>query len=118
MYRSIPRVLNKALDDAIVIGSGISGGWAAKEFCEKGLSTLVLEKGAPGRTYKRLSHSHQGPMGITTPGSNMTQATVEQANPLITKAAGYGEDNQHFLFRTKTTHIFRKNLLTGLGVIR
>ena len=31
--------------DAIVIGSGISGGWAAKELCEKGLRTLVLERG-------------------------------------------------------------------------
>jgi choline dehydrogenase-like flavoprotein len=31
--------------DAIVIGSGISGGWAAKELCEKGLNTLVLERG-------------------------------------------------------------------------
>jgi len=31
--------------DAIVIGSGISGGWAAKELTEKGLKTLVLEKG-------------------------------------------------------------------------
>ncbi len=31
--------------DAIVIGSGISGGWAAKELAEKGLKTLVLEKG-------------------------------------------------------------------------
>lgn len=31
--------------DAIVIGSGISGGWAAKELCEKGLKVLVLERG-------------------------------------------------------------------------
>ena len=31
--------------DAIVIGSGISGGWAAKELGEKGLKTLVLERG-------------------------------------------------------------------------
>jgi len=31
--------------DAIVIGSGISGGWAAKELCENGLKTLVLERG-------------------------------------------------------------------------
>src|SRR5690242_8229410 len=31
--------------DAIVIGSGISGGWAAKELTEKGLRTLVVERG-------------------------------------------------------------------------
>jgi len=31
--------------DAIVAGTGISGGWAAKELCEKGLKTLVLERG-------------------------------------------------------------------------
>ncbi|MEK7402145.1 MAG: GMC family oxidoreductase [Gemmatimonadota bacterium] len=33
--------------DAIVIGSGISGGWAAKELTERGLKTLVLEAGGP-----------------------------------------------------------------------
>ena len=31
--------------DAIVIGSGMSGGWAAKELAEKGLKTLVIERG-------------------------------------------------------------------------
>jgi choline dehydrogenase-like flavoprotein len=31
--------------DAIVVGSGISGGWAAKELTEKGLKTLMLERG-------------------------------------------------------------------------
>lgn len=33
--------------DAIVVGSGITGGWAAKELCERGLRTLVLEAGRP-----------------------------------------------------------------------
>jgi choline dehydrogenase-like flavoprotein len=40
--------------DAIVIGSGITGGWAAKELTEKGLNTLVLEAGrttVPERDY-------------------------------------------------------------------
>ena len=32
--------------DAIVVGSGISGGWAAKELCEKGLKVLMLERGS------------------------------------------------------------------------
>ena len=31
--------------DAIVVGSGISGGWAAKELTEKGLNVLLLERG-------------------------------------------------------------------------
>src|SRR5476651_1541640 len=31
--------------DAIVVGSGISGGWAAMELCKKGLKTLLLERG-------------------------------------------------------------------------
>jgi len=31
--------------DAIVVGSGMSGGWAAKELTEKGLKTLVLDRG-------------------------------------------------------------------------
>ena len=33
--------------DAIVVGSGISGGWAAKELTEKGLEVLLLERGRP-----------------------------------------------------------------------
>ena len=31
--------------DAIVIGAGMTGGWAAKEFTEQGLNTLLLERG-------------------------------------------------------------------------
>lgn len=33
--------------DAIVVGSGVSGGWAAKELTERGLNTLMLEAGRP-----------------------------------------------------------------------
>ncbi len=37
--------IKKRTFDAIVIGSGISGGWSAKELCDRGLKTLVLERG-------------------------------------------------------------------------
>jgi choline dehydrogenase-like flavoprotein len=43
--------------DAIVVGSGISGGWAAKELTEKGLRTLVLER---GRDVKHLDYPTAG----------------------------------------------------------
>src|SRR5687768_10867847 len=41
----MPDSLQDRTFDAIVIGSGASGGWAAKELCDKGLSTLILERG-------------------------------------------------------------------------
>ncbi|AOW21525.1 GMC oxidoreductase [Urechidicola croceus] len=43
------------LYDAIVIGTGITGGWAAKELCENGLKTLVLER---GRMVKHIEDYH------------------------------------------------------------
>lgn len=47
--------------DAIVIGSGITGGWAAKELCEKGLKTLVLERGREIRHGEDYQGEHQPP---------------------------------------------------------
>ncbi len=47
--------------DAIVVGSGISGGWAAKELCEKGLKTLVLERG------RKLEHVKDYVTAMTEP---------------------------------------------------
>ena len=47
--------------DAIVVGSGITGGWAAKELCEKGLKTLVLERG------RKLDHVGDYPHVSTPP---------------------------------------------------
>ena len=47
--------------DAIVIGSGISGGWAAKELCELGLKTLVLERG------RNVEHNKDYPTATMDP---------------------------------------------------
>ncbi|GAB3509505.1 GMC family oxidoreductase [Emticicia fontis] len=47
--------------DAIVIGSGISGGWAAKELCEKGLKTIVLERG------REIKHITDYPTAMKNP---------------------------------------------------
>ena len=47
--------------DAIVVGSGMSGGWAAKELCEKGLKTLVLERGRQVEHVKDYPTTHKAP---------------------------------------------------------
>ena len=80
--------------DAIVIGSGISGGWAAKELCEKGLKTLVLERG------RNVEHLKDYPTALKAPWEfehrgNMSKEFNDK-NPLITKAAGFGDDTAHF----------------------
>lgn len=47
--------------DVIVVGSGITGGWAAKEFTEKGLKTLVLERGRDVKHIKDYPTTNKAP---------------------------------------------------------
>lgn len=80
--------------DAIVIGSGISGGWAAKELCEKGLSTLVLERGRDVKHLKDYPTANKHPWEFNHRGQMSKE--FRDKNPLITKAAGFAEDTAHF----------------------
>jgi len=64
--------------DAIVVGSGISGGWAAKELCEKGLKTLVLERGPQYRHREDYQHDASDPWTLPLRGKvNETLARNE-----------------------------------------
>lgn len=85
--------------DAIVIGSGISGGWAAKELCEKGLKTLVLERGRDVKHIKDYPTANLDPWELRHRGR--TPQNILTENPLISKAAGYGEDDLHFFIKDK-----------------
>ena len=85
--------------DAIVIGSGISGGWAAKELCEHGLKTLVLERG------RNVEHIKDYPTATLDPWQLRHRGRVAEnilkENPLISRASGYGEDDLHFFVKDK-----------------
>src|SRR5438067_7704738 len=83
--------------DAIVIGSGISGGWAAKELCEHGLKTLVLERGRDVQHIKDYPTANLAPWEL--PHKGFTPRKLLEDNPLISKAAGYSEDTAHFFVR-------------------
>jgi len=91
--------IDKKTYDAIVIGSGISGGWAAKELCEQGLKTLVLERGRNVEHVKDYPTANMPPWDFKHRG-RMTTAMLKE-DPLISKAAGYGEDNAHFFVKDK-----------------
>ncbi|GAB3014503.1 GMC family oxidoreductase [Niabella terrae] len=80
--------------DAIVIGSGISGGWAAKELCEKGLRTLVLERGRPVRHITDYTTANLPSWQLSHRG--WITEEVRQQNPLISRAAGYDEATKQF----------------------
>ena len=60
--------------DAIVVGTGISGGWAAKEICEKGLKTLVLERGRMVKHVEDYPTMNDDPWDYKT-GDVITQET-------------------------------------------
>lgn len=59
--------------DAIVIGSGISGGWAAKELTEKGLKTIMLERGRNIEHVKDYTNATRAPWEYTHRLSNTRQ---------------------------------------------
>jgi choline dehydrogenase-like flavoprotein len=85
--------------DAIVIGSGISGGWAAKELCEKGLKTLVLERG------RNVVHIKDYPTANLAPWEfrHRLRMTAEylKDNPIISKCYGIDEGTAHFFVKDK-----------------
>ena len=85
--------------DAIVVGSGISGGWAAKELCDKGLKTLVLERGRDVVHIKDYPTMNLNPWELPHRGAMSRQQLKE--NPLISKASGYGEDTAHFFVKDR-----------------
>jgi choline dehydrogenase-like flavoprotein len=83
--------------DAIVIGSGISGGWAAKELCEKGLRTLVLERG------KNVEHKKDYPTATLHPWDfphrNKIPPPEADKSPIVSHCYAFNEATKHFFVK-------------------
>ncbi|MEQ8533260.1 MAG: FAD-binding protein, partial [Imperialibacter sp.] len=85
--------------DAIVVGSGMSGGWAAKELADKGLKTLILERG------RDVKHNVDYPTTNMMPWEfkhrmQVPQEIVEE-NPIVSKCYNFREDSMHFFVKDK-----------------
>jgi choline dehydrogenase-like flavoprotein len=87
--------------DAIVIGSGITGGWAAKELTEKGLKVLLLERG------KDLQHA-SGYLGEHVPDwklpfqNKKPRALYAEEYPVQSSCYAFSEANRHFFNNDKS----------------
>jgi choline dehydrogenase-like flavoprotein len=80
--------------DAIVVGSGISGGWAAKELTEKGLTVLMLERG------RQLNHVADYEYAMKAPWETLYHGklTVEQikTHPKLSRDFPYNETTESY----------------------
>jgi len=81
--------------DAIVVGTGISGGWAAKELCEKGLKTLVLERGRMVKHVEDYPTMNNDPWDYKT-GDVITQETKKNQAKQSRTRYTTTESNKHF----------------------
>ncbi len=77
--------------DAIVVGSGISGGWAAKELTEKGLRVLLLERGKNVEHVKDYVNARKGPWEFPHRGSRTV--AMEEAYPVLKRDYPLNEKN-------------------------
>lgn len=83
--------------DAIVIGSGMSGGWAAKELTDKGLKTLVVERGRNVVHNKDYPTTNMSPWEFAHGGK--VPYDVQQANPIASRCYVFKEDAMHFVVK-------------------
>lgn len=82
---------------AIVIGSGMSGGFAAKELCDKGVKTLVLERGRKVEHNKDYPTTHMMPWEFEHRGR--IPEDIQRENPSISRCYAYREDAAHFFVK-------------------
>lgn len=80
--------------DAIVVGSGISGGWAAKELTEKGLKVLMLERG------KNLEHVTGYETAMKNPWEFKHRGRItekeKETHPYLKRDYPYNETNANY----------------------
>lgn len=85
--------------DAIVIGSGASGGWAAKELCDKGLKTLVLERGRDVKHIKDYPTASKGPWQFEHRGNVPLEKREGYSRPMREETMHWAikDDEQPFI---------------------
>ena len=89
--------MSKKIYDAIVIGSGMSGGWATKELCDKGMDTLLLERGRDVKHKEDYPTAFKNPWDF--PHRNRMPRHVTEENPVVSRCYAFGEATEHFFVK-------------------
>ena len=85
--------------DAIVIGSGISGGWAAKVLCDSNVKTLVIERGRNVEHLKDYPTTNMDPWQF--PLRRQLPKAVEDENPIVSKCYAFNDMTDQFFVKDK-----------------
>jgi len=93
--------------DTIVIGAGMSGGWAAKEFSEQGFKTLLLERGPNVEHLKDYPTTNTQPWEFKHRGR--LTAKEKKENPIATRCYAFKEDAKHFFVKDDEHPYIQKN---------
>lgn len=93
MYLNIDAI-KASTYDAIVVGSGISGGWAAKELTEKGLKVLMLERGRAFEHVKDYENAMKAPWEIEH--RNTLSIKDKEEHPYLSRDAFYDEPTKKY----------------------
>ncbi|MEO0422961.1 MAG: GMC family oxidoreductase [Pseudomonadota bacterium] len=81
--------------DAIVIGSGMTGGWAAKELCERGLKTLLVERGRVVEHRRDYPGEGVPPWSLPERGK-VTRARIDRDYAVQSQNYAFSETTRHF----------------------
>ncbi|GAB2520961.1 GMC oxidoreductase [Spirosoma aerophilum] len=122
MYLNIDSIKDQTYD-AIVIGSGISGGWAAKELTEKGLRVLMLEKG------HKLDHVTDYEYAMKDPWQTQYNGRLteeqKESHPKLARDYPYNEMTQNYWMKDTDSNYkevkrfdwYRPNIVGGKSIM-
>ena len=85
--------------DTIVVGAGMAGGWAAKEFAEQGFKTLLLERGPNIKHIEDYPTTNMLPWEFKHRGQ-LTAKEIKE-NPIASSCYAFREDAKHFFVKDK-----------------
>ncbi len=102
--------------DVLIVGSGISGGWAAKEFCEKGFKTLLVERGRHVEHGEDYIGENKDPWELKF-RDDVDRSLADERYPVQKRCYAFKDSTKHF-FADDVDHPYSKETGTNFEWIK